>query len=276
MICPSLIKQGLSIVGAVMSRRLENKIAIVTGAGGGIGRAVVQRFVEEGALVIAGDIDEQAGEACVEAAGNSERVRFCRLDAGDEASWRLLMERTLALFGGLNIVVNNAAFRIPVTLDQTSLDIWHQNQRVTADGVFLGTKFAGQTITGKGSIVNVSSIGAFVGLPPSFPYSAAKGAVRALSRTAALHFAGQKKDIRVNVVAPGGTLTDAVKNQTVEIAQRESTSPQDVMAKLTRDIPMNRMAHPSEIANAILFLASDESSFMTGAELIVDGGQTAQ
>lgn len=259
-----------------MGTRLKDKVAIITGGGGGIGKAAVKRFVEEGACVAVADIDEKAGRASVEASGGGDRVFYCRLDAGDEQSWRSLLAKTLERFGSLQILVNNAAFRVPVTLDQTTLDIWHQNQRVTADGVFLGTKLAGETITGKGSIVNISSIGAFVGLPPSFPYSAAKGAVRALSRTAALHFADTGRDIRVNVIAPGGTYTEAIEKQTHLIAEREKTTPDVVLAKLTADVPMKRMADPREIAEAILFLASDEASFITGAELLVDGGQTAR
>jgi len=260
-----------------MAERLKNKVAIVTGGGGGIGKAVVRRFVEEGACVVVADVDEAAGQASVEASeGGAERVCFVPLDAGDERSWRALMGETLKRFGSLQILVNNAAFRVPVTLEQTTLDIWRQNQRVTADGVFLGTKLAGETMTGPGSIVNISSIGAFVGLPPSFPYSAAKGAVRALSRTAALHFADTNRNIRVNVIASGGTFTEAVEKQTHLIAEREQTTPEAVLKKLTADIPLKRMAGPREIAEAILFFASDESSFITGAELVVDGGQTAR
>lgn len=259
-----------------MGGRLKDKVAIVTGGGGGIGCAVVTRFVEEGAAVVVADVDERAGRASAEACAGGDKVCFIAHDAASEESWRQLMAKTLERFGSLQILVNNAAFRIPVTLEQTTLDIWHQNQRVTADGVFLGTKLAGETITGNGSIVNISSIGAFVGLPPSFPYSAAKGAVRALSRTAALHFADSGRNIRVNVVAPGGTLTEAVEKQTHVIAEREKTTPELVLAKLTADVPMRRMANPREIAEAILFFASDEASFITGAELVVDGGQTAR
>ena len=170
--------------------------------------------------------------------GSATVAHFVRLDAGDEASW-------------------------------------HDNQRVTVDGVFLGTKLGGEAICGKGSIVNISSLGAFVGLPASFPYSAAKGAVRALSRSAALHFAATGRDIRVNVIASGATLTDAVRRQTLLLAQRDGTSPEAVLQRLTADVRLKRMAAPSEIAAAIVFLASDEASFITGAELLVDGGATA-
>ena len=258
-----------------MSARLANKVAIVTGGGGGIGSAIVARFAEEGACVVVADIDEAAGRASAMAAGSAARVMFQQLDAGDEPSWQRVIAATLQQFGSLQIVVNNAAFRVPLTLEQCSLQQWHDNQRVTADGVFLGTKLGGAAITGRGAIVNISSIGAFVGLPASLPYSAAKGAVRALSRSAALHFAAAGRDLRVNVVAPGATFTAAVQRQTHLLAQREGSTPQAVLARLTAEVPMKRMAQPREIAEAVLFLASDEASFITGAELLVDGGATA-
>ena len=258
-----------------MSGRLAGKVAIVTGGGGGIGASIVSRFAEEGASVVVAEVDEAAGRASAAAAGHPDRVIYLPLDAGDEASWRQLIAATRARFGSLQIVVNNAAFRVPLTIEQTTLQQWHDNQRVTADGVFLGTKLGGEAITGRGAIVNISSIGAFVGLPASFPYSAAKGAVRALSRSAALHFAAAGRDLRVNVVAPGGTLTAAVERQTHLLAAREGSTPQAVLARLTADVPLKRMAAPREIADAVLFLASDEASFITGAELVVDGGATA-
>jgi 3(or 17)beta-hydroxysteroid dehydrogenase len=256
-----------------MSGRLEGKVAIVTGGGGGIGRATVCRFAQEGAAVVIAEIDPTSGQASADAAGLNSV--FLPLDAGDEASWRQLAAAVLERFGRLDILVNNAAFRIPLTLDETTVESWRENQRVTCDGVYLGLKIAAETMSDGGSIVNLSSLGAFVGLPASFAYSAAKGAVRAMSRSAALHFAASGCGIRVNVVAPGATLTDAIRGQAVRIAGREGSRPEDVIAKLTSDVPLKRMADPSEIANAILFLASDEASFVTGAELLVDGGATA-
>lgn len=256
-----------------MTGRLQGKVAIVTGGGGGIGRATTRRFAEEGATIVVADIDCTAGEESAAAAGVG--AVFIALDAGDEESWRKLVAETIERFGRFDILVNNAAFRIPLTLDATTPDLWRQNQRVTSDGVYLGLSLAEEQMADGGAIVNVSSLGAFVGLPASFPYSAAKGAVRAMSRSAALHFAASGRNIRVNVVAPGATLTEAVKGQAVRIAEREGVGPDDVIAKLTADVPLKRMADPVEIANAILFLASDESSFVTGAELLVDGGATA-
>jgi len=201
---------------------------------------------------------------------------FLRLDAGDEASWTGVIDRTLELHGALHIVVNNAAYRTPLTIDDTSGDVWDANQRVTARGVFLGTKLGAEAMRHGGSIVNVASIAAFVGLPESFSYSAAKGAVRALSRSAAVHYARQKRGVRVNVVAPGSTRTEAVQRQFERMAaERGDTAAADLVAEILRTVPLGRMAEPREIADAIVFLASDEASYITGAELLVDGGLTA-
>lgn len=257
--------------------RLANKVAIVTGGGGGIGRAIVERFAEEGALITVADIDEASGAASAQAARErGANAIFELLDAGDEASWRRVIERTVQQFGGLHVVVNNAAFRKPVTIDDTTVDVWEMNQRVTARGIFLGTKLGGEAMQQGGAIVNISSVGAFVGLPESFSYSAAKGAVRALSRSAALHYARTKRNIRVNVVAPGSTRTDAVERQFQVLAQARGQSAADsVRNDILATVPLARMAEPVEIANAVLFLASDEASYITGAELLVDGGLTA-
>jgi NAD(P)-dependent dehydrogenase (short-subunit alcohol dehydrogenase family) len=257
--------------------RLANKVAIITGGGGGIGRAIVERFAVEGARIAVADIDEASGAAAAQAARDlGTQAIFEPLDAGDEKSWRHLIERTVQQFGALHVVVNNAAFRTPLTIDDTTVDVWELNQRVTARGVFLGTKLGGEAMVEGGAIVNVSSVGAFVGLPDSFSYSAAKGAVRALSRSAALHYGRTKRNIRVNVVAPGSTRTEAVERQFQALARARGQSAVDsVRDEILAKVPLARMAEPREIANAVLFLASDEASYITGAELLVDGGMTA-
>lgn len=256
--------------------RLAGKVAIVTGGGGGIGRATVARFAEEGACVVVAEINEHLGQASAAAAGHEDRVCFLKLDAGDEASWRNVVAETVKRFGSLQVLVNNAASRLPLPLDQTDLDVWRSNQRINSEGMFLGLKIASEAMTGRCSIVNIASIGAFVGLPSSFSYSAAKGAVRAMSRSAALHFAQQKRDIRVNVIAPGTTLTDAIRAQVQQLAARENSTPEAVLDRLVGNVPMARWADPREVAEAIVFFASDEASYITGAELLVDGGQTAR
>jgi len=257
--------------------RLRDKVAIITGGGGGIGRATVERFAAEGAAVVVAELDEPSGTAAAQAAiGLGARASFFRLDAGDQASWREVIERTLSTYRALHIVVNNAAERTPLTIDETSLQVWQVNQRVTAQGVFLGTKLGAEAMREGGAIVNVASIAAFVGLPESFAYSAAKGSVRALSRSAAVHYARQKRGVRVNVVAPGSTRTEAVQRQFERLAgARGAAGAAALLEETLRGVPLGRMAEPREIADAIVFLASDEASYITGAELLVDGGLTA-
>jgi NAD(P)-dependent dehydrogenase (short-subunit alcohol dehydrogenase family) len=257
--------------------RLAGKVAIITGGGGGIGRATVELFAEQGATVVVADIDEAGGLDAMAAAHKiGARASFAYLDAGDEASWKRVIDDTLERYGALHIVINNAAARVPVTIDDTSLELWHSNQRVTAQGVFLGTKLGAQAMREGGAIVNIASIAAFVALPESFPYSAAKGAVRALSRSAAVHYARQRRNVRVNVVAPGSVQTDAVQRQYERLAElRGDVAAGAIQTEILRGVPMARMATPREIAMAVLFLASDEASYITGSELMVDGGLTA-
>jgi NAD(P)-dependent dehydrogenase (short-subunit alcohol dehydrogenase family) len=258
-------------------RRLQDKVAIITGGGGGIGRATVERFAEEGAAVVVAELDEVTGAAAAAAAvARGARACFLRLDAGEESSWRAVIAKTLEAYGALHIVVNNAAQRTPLTIDETTLEAWQVNQRVTSQGVFLGTKLGAEAMTAGGAIVNVASIAAFVGLPESFSYSAAKGSVRALSRSAAVHYAQQNRGVRVNVVAPGSTRTAAVQQQLERLAAgRGAAGAAAVLEEMLRGVPLGRMGEPREIADAILFLASDEASYITGAELLVDGGLTA-
>ena len=257
--------------------RLKGKVAIITGGGGGIGRATVERFAEEGATVVVAELDETSGAtAAAAAAALGARAYYLRLDAGDESSWAEVIARTLSTYGALHVVVNNAAQRTPITIDDTTLEIWQANQRVTSQGVFLGTKLGAEAMRDGGSIVNIASIAAFVGLPESFSYSAAKGSVRALSRSAAVHYARRKRGVRVNVVAPGSTRTEAVQRQFEQLARARGTAGATALLEETlRGVPLGRMAEPREIADAIVFLASDEASYITGAELLVDGGLTA-
>lgn len=257
--------------------RLKGKVAIITGGGGGIGRATVERFAAEGAAVVVAELDQASGAAAAAAAtALGARASYLCLDAGDESSWGEVIARTLSTYGALHVVVNNAAQRTPVTIDDTTLEIWQANQRVTAQGVFLGTKLGAEAMREGGSVVNIASIAAFVGLPESFSYSAAKGSVRALSRSAAVHYARQKRGVRVNVVAPGSTRTEAVQRQFEQLARARGTAGATALLEETlRGVPLGRMAEPREIADAIVFLASDEASYITGAELLVDGGLTA-
>lgn len=253
---------------------LAGKVALVTGAAAGIGRAIVACMCREGASVFAADIDEEGlVETCRLAGRDAVPLE---LDVTSEASWQTALRMVHDRHGALHVLVNNAARRTPMTIGQTDLVAWRSAQEVTAEGVFLGMKLASERMVQGGAIVNVASIAAFVGEPRSFPYSAAKGAVRAMTRSAALQFAASAPSIRVNLVAPGATLTDAVREQAGKLAAAESIDQAEMLLRLSGNVPLGRFANPIEIAEVVTFVASDRASFMTGAEILVDGGATAR
>lgn len=257
--------------------RLDGKVALITGAAGGIGLATSRRFLEEGAGVVLTDIDAERGVPAAEALDPSgERACFLRHDVSSEASWRDAVARTLERFGRLDVLVNNAYKGIGLSFATATLDLLHEHFGVTVDGMFLGVKIAGEHIAPGGAIVNVSSVAAFVGEPRNVVYAAGKAAVSAFSRSAALDFARRGAGVRVNAVAPGLTKTDALDAVTrtyFGMSGDDDVSPG--LKAMAQSVPLGRLAEPEEIANAIAFLASDEASFITGAELVVDGGYLA-
>ncbi len=252
--------------------RLENKVAIVTGGARGIGEAAVKLFAAEGAKVVIGDILEERGrkleKEIVERIG-AEACIFAKLDVSSSLDWKETIELVNSKFGKLNVLVNNAAiFDSPRTIVETDEAVWDHLMAVNAKGVFLGTKAAiPQMISaGGGSIINVSSQFAIVGADFENPaYQASKGAIRIFTKTTALQYA--KYNIRANSVHPGPIDTEG------STFKKESSEMRNfVLSK----VPMGRPGRPEEVASGILFLASDESSFMTGSELVIDGGYIAQ
>lgn len=253
--------------------RLAGKAALITGAGQGIGRATAQRFLEEGAQVMIADLAASAGADTAQTLG----CAFAPLDVGEAAQWRAAWEAAEAAFGGLDILINNAAFATLKPLEATSEEEWRATHRISEDGVFHGLQLAAERLRSPGAVVNVGSIvGGIVGGAGNFAYSAAKGAVRAMSRSAAVHFGATRRGIRVNTVLPGTTRTAAVERMIAHFAKTEPGTQafEAAVDKWAAKVALKRLASPREVANAILFLASEEASFITGAELVVDGGET--
>ena len=255
--------------------RLENKVALITGSANGkqgelmgFGGACAWKFVNEGAKVMLADIDEKAGLATLKELQEAEfEVDFIKLDVTNESSWTKAVESTVSKFGKIDILVNNAGTALTNTLDQTTEADWDAQMNVHAKGSFFGIKHVVPIMkdNGGGSIVNLSSINGLVGSPTSTAYHVAKGGVRLLTKSAAIQYA--KFSIRVNSVHPGYAetpMTEPLFNTSDSLGSRLSR------------VPMGRLGTADEIAMGILFLASDESSFMTGSELVIDGGMTAQ
>jgi NAD(P)-dependent dehydrogenase (short-subunit alcohol dehydrogenase family) len=258
-----------------MSGRVAGKIVLVTGAASGIGLASAAACAREGAVVIITDVNAKEGEAQAQRlAADGLAVEYVQQDVSSEADWRRVVDGILVRHGCLDVLVNNAGIAVIAPIEQETLAGWRRTQAVNMEGVFLGTREAVRAMKGgSGSIVNVSSIEGLVGEPMVPAYNASKGGVRLLTKSVALYCARQRYRIRVNSVHPGYVATPLVTNAI-------GVLPPDQAAALQQDllgrIPMGRFGEPREIANVVLFLASDESSYMTGSELVVDGGYTAK
>ena len=248
--------------------RLAGKVALITGGAHGMGAAEVKLFAQEGAKVVIADVREEEGrqlEAEVTEAGGN--ALFVALDVSQEEQWQSAVAQVVSQFGKLDILVNNAGISGSGERDHTSTEAWDRLLNINAKGVFLGMKYAVPETreAGGGSIVNISSISGFVGQESVHPgYNASKGAVRLVTEAAAVQHA--KEGIRVNSVHPG------MMPPMLTSFQRGDSAREALMDA----IPMGREGEPIEVANAVLFLASDEASYITGTELIVDGGFTAK
>lgn len=263
-----------------MSGRVAGKVALVTGAGGGIGRAASLALAREGARICATDIDlARAQETARLAREAGAKAIACAHDVTREDDWRGAIAATTEAFGKLDILVNNAGVAGHTSLLDFSLYEWRRQLAVNLDGVFLGLREAVRAMqTGRddtlGSVINVSSILGLVGAPGVAAYSAGKGAVRLLSKSAALECAARGWRVRVNSVHPGYIETPMVLDNIAAL-------PDEAARKARRDDlvaahPLGRLGRPEDIAAGILYLASDDSSFVTGAELVIDGGYTAR
>jgi NAD(P)-dependent dehydrogenase (short-subunit alcohol dehydrogenase family) len=253
--------------------RLAGKVAVVTGGAMGIGEATCIRFAEEGAAVVVADINETAGQETVRqitTAGG--RALFVRTDVSDENSVRQMVQATVAAFGKIHILVNNAAIFVLRGIDATPEE-WRKILDVNVIGTSLVSKHVVPEIrkAGGGSIVNLGSISSFIAQPQFVTYNATKAAIATMSRCMALDLAVDK--IRVNAVCPGTVWTQIVEKLAKEKGLDRASA--DVDPTWGGASMLKRVADAREIANAILFLASDEASYVTGAHIMVDGGYTA-
>jgi NAD(P)-dependent dehydrogenase (short-subunit alcohol dehydrogenase family) len=248
---------------------LEGRTALVTGAASGIGLATARLFAEHGASVIVVDRDAAKLQEAYEQLAGSSHLSFI-LDVTDEDSWNTLAEAVEARFGRLDILVNNAGYGTFRSIADTTLDQWRSIIAVNLDSVFLATRallpLLAKSEVG-GSIVNMSSIRGITGGANAASYCAAKGGVRSLTKAVALECAALGNRVRANSIHPGHIATPLTAAAHADEATHKM---------LLADIPIGRMGTAEDIADAILFLASDRSRYMTGAELVVDGGSTAQ
>jgi NAD(P)-dependent dehydrogenase (short-subunit alcohol dehydrogenase family) len=248
--------------------RLPGKVAIITGGAHGMGAEEAKLFAREGAKVVIADVLEEEGKQLeAEISKSGGEAMFLRADVTSEGDWNRLVEATVARFGKLDILVNNAGLSSTSAADPMDTDSWHRIMEVNTTGVFLGTKYAIPAMqrAGGGAIVNISSIMGFVGGESGHPaYHASKGAVRIFTKATAVKYGPD--GIRANSVHPG------------YMPPMRSARPRDTaaMQRLVDWTPLRRTGKPIEVAYGVLFLASDEASFITGTELVIDGGFIAQ
>jgi NAD(P)-dependent dehydrogenase (short-subunit alcohol dehydrogenase family) len=256
-----------------MAGRLEGRIALVTGAGAGIGAAIAARFAAEGAQVVLTDRDAAAAGRAALAAGGTAIA----LDVTGEADWQAALAQVAERFGGLHLLVGNAGICEPGTIEDTSLEAWHRSHAVNLDGVFLGCRAAVPVIartaarTGlRGSIVNIASVSAIVAGANMAAYNSSKAAVRHLTRSVALHCARRGHAITANAVLPTFVDTGLLDGL------RPDGDRAETLARLARQVPLGRIGRAEEVAGACAFLCSDDAAFITGTDLVLDGGLSAQ
>lgn len=252
-----------------MSHRLDGKVAIVTGGTLGIGLAVADKFVEEGGKVMITGRHADVGEKAAKSIGGPDVIQFFQHDATDEQGWLDLFDATEKAFGPVTTIVNNAGMAVNKSIENTTTKEWKQQLAVNLDGVFYGTRLGIQRMKNKNlgaSIINMSSIEGFVGDPNLGAYNASKGAVRIMTKSAAVDCALKDYDVRVNTVHPGYIKTPLVD---------DLPGAEKAMSARTKT-PMGHIGEPNDIAWICVYLASDEAKFATGSEFVVDGGYTAQ
>jgi 3(or 17)beta-hydroxysteroid dehydrogenase len=251
--------------------RLAGKVALITGAGTGIGLATARLFAREGARVAVGELDEASGRAAAEEIGGS----FHKLDVRQEADWTRALGEVKARHGGLHVLVNNAGVLCRSDephIEATSLDEWRWLQQINVEGVFLGCKLVIPLLreSGGGAIVNLSSIAGLLATPHLAAYGASKGAVRQLTKSVAAHCGRRGYKIRCNSVHPG-LIETQMGDKVMGLGGADAAQNKELRRKA---VPLGELGRPEDVACCILFLASDDSRYVTGAELVVDGGYT--
>lgn len=253
--------------------RVQGKIALVTGGALGLGRAAAVLLAREGARVVLTDVKSQeGGQVAEEIVASGGEAMFLRQDVANEQDWERVMRSVASRFGPLDVLVNNAGVALGANIEETTLEQWRWLMGINLDGVFLGTRYAVAAMKARGgSIINLSSIEGLIGDANLAAYNASKGGVRLLTKSAALHCAKAGYKIRVNSIHPGYIATPMVEGYVA--AQAE---PEAVKAAIAGLHPLGHIGEPNDIAYGVLYLASDESKFVTGSELVIDGGYTAQ
>ena len=249
--------------------RLEGKVALISGGSRGQGAVEAKLFAQEGAKVVIGDILDAEGQR-IEAEINETggECVYVHLDVTSEEDWRNAIGQAVSRFGKLDILVNNAGIYPPASIEDTTEELWDRIMDINGKGVFLGTKLAIHEMrkAGGGSIINISSVAGLRASAGAAAYGASKGAVRLLTKSTAIQYAGD--NIRCNSVHPGVIETD----MTLPNLLRD----EDARQRSADRVPLGRVGQPEDVAWGVLFSASDESSFMTGSELVIDGGRTAR
>jgi NAD(P)-dependent dehydrogenase (short-subunit alcohol dehydrogenase family) len=254
--------------------RMRGKSAVVTGGALGIGRSCAFKLAEEGSAVVVTDVDvDQGSRVAAEIRGRGGDAVFVEHNVADESQWDHVMKVVVERFKKLDVLVNNAGVALAKDVEHTTLEEWRRLMSINLDGVFLGTKHAIQAMKANrgGSIVNLSSIEGLVGDPNLAAYNASKGGVRLLTKSAALYCAKAGYNIRVNSVHPGYIWTPMVENYLK--SQGDVAQGRKLLDSLH---PIGHVGEPDDIAYGVLYLASDEAKFVTGTELVIDGGYTAQ
>lgn len=260
-----------------MGDRVRNRIALITGGASGIGRGCAERLAEEGAHVVITDIQEEMGAeviAGIQAAGGS--AEYLHHNVASEDEWVSVVDAVASRHSALHILVNNAGIAIAGSIFDMTLADWQRQQAINLDGVFLGVKHGIPLIrdSGGGSVINISSVAGIKGAPTLSAYNATKGGVRLFTKGVALECANKRWNVRVNSVHPG-TIETPIWTKVDPAQFAEGANEIDLEQMAAAGVPTGVLGQPRDIANGVLFLASDDSSYMTGTELVIDAGMCA-